>query len=109
VNGCTGPLYYTGGCWHGVIPSAWYNEFSGFLSIFLPPLLTLAGVAALWWWHHQCGVHHCYWPSRRLTAANERTCWRHAPNRKRTVQDIHEAHHAVLRLRHGHQETAGDG
>lgn len=85
-------------------PYAWW---SGSGSVILPPLITLGGIAALWWWHHQCGVHHCYWPSRRLTAANERACWRHHPHPKRTAEDIRKAHHAVLG--HSRQGTAGDG
>lgn len=74
-----------------------YAELSGFLSIILPPLLSLIGLALLWCWHSQCHVTGCYWPARRLTAADERACWRHHPHPKRTADDIREAHHAALR------------
>lgn len=86
-----------------------YAFWSGFGSIILPPLITLAGVALLWLWHQQCHVAGCYWPSRRQTAAGERACWRHHPQPKRTAEDVRFAHHAVLRSRRGHQEKPGDG
>ena len=73
-----------------------YGFWSGSGSVFLPPLITLAGVAALWAWHHQCQVTGCYWPARRLTAANERACWRHHPHPQRTADDIRAAHHLYL-------------
>jgi hypothetical protein len=91
-------LYVHAGLQSGNSP--WYLFPSGIGSIIIPPLITLAGVAALWWWHHQCAVHRCYWPARRLTAAGERACFRHHPHPKRSAEDVHEAHHAVLRLRH---------
>jgi hypothetical protein len=100
VNHCGRLIYETGGCWHGSTPSVPYNELSGFLSILLPPLLTLAGIALLWCWHSQCAVHRCYWPTTRRTATGERACWVHHPHPKRTVQDVHEAHYAHLRGLH---------
>jgi hypothetical protein len=72
-----------------------YAFFSGSGSVFLPPVLSVLGVAAVFWWHHQCHVHHCYRYARRLTAANERACGKHHPEPKRTVHDIHRAHHAA--------------
>ena len=74
----------------------WYGFFSGIGSILVPPLLTLAGVAALWAWHSQCHVTGCHWPTRRVTAANEKACWRHYPHPRRTAADIRAAHHLYL-------------
>ena len=73
-----------------------YGFWSGSGSVFLPPLITLTGITALWAWHHQCQVTGCYWPARRLTAANERACWRHHPHPRRTAADIHRDHHLYL-------------
>lgn len=56
----------------------------------------LAVCLPAWWWRNQCTVHHCYWPARRTTAAGERACFRHHPHPKRTVEDLHAAHHAAL-------------
>jgi hypothetical protein len=92
---CSWVTYQTGGCWPRGQPTLAYNEESGFLSIVIPPLLSLLGIVLLWAWHQQCHVSGCYWPARRLTAANERTCWRHSPHPKRTVHEIHAAHHAA--------------
>jgi hypothetical protein len=79
----------------------WYNFHSGFGSIILPPLLNGLVLGAIFWWHHQCGVHGCLWYARRTTAANERACFRHHPHPKRTAADIHAAHHHALGLHHG--------
>lgn len=72
-----------------------YNFFSGFGSIILPPLLNGLVLAAVFWWHNQCGVTGCYWYARRKTAAGERACFLHHPHKKRTVEEIHTAHHAA--------------
>jgi hypothetical protein len=53
----------------------------------------------LLYWHHQCGVHRCYWYARRTTAAGERACWRHHPSPKRSAEDVHAAHHAAAKSR----------
>lgn len=76
-----------------------YNFFSGFGSIILPPVLNGVAVGAVFWWHHQCGVHRCYWYARRVTAAGERACFLHHPDKRRTVRDVHDAHHRAIRLR----------
>ena len=73
-----------------------YLFYSGFGSIILPPVITLAGLAALAWWHSQCHVTGCFWPSRRKTAAGEKTCWRHSPHPRRTFEDICHEHHLYL-------------
>lgn len=93
---CGGITLRTGGCFPHGQPTVIYNELSGFLGLIGPPLITLAGVTVLWWWHHQCHVHRCFWPTVRVTAAGERACWRHHPQRRRTVADIAAAHHAAL-------------
>lgn len=54
---------------------------------------------AAFWWHHQCGVHRCYWYAWRKTAAGEPACWRHHPHPRRTAEDLHAAHHAAVRTR----------
>jgi hypothetical protein len=54
-------------------------------------------ILAAFWWHHQCHVHRCFWYARRVTAAGERACWKHHPEPKRTVRDVHAAHHAAKR------------
>lgn len=92
---CGGIVLQTGGCFPHGQPTVQYNELSGFLSIVLPPLITLAGVVLLWAWHHQCAVHRCYWPATKVTAAGERACWIHHPQPKRTAADIHAAHHSA--------------
>lgn len=93
---CSAVTLQTGGCFPTGQPTVQYNELSGFLSIVAPPLITLAGVAVLWWWHNRCHVHRCWWPAPRTTAAGERACWRHHPHKRRTAADIHAAHHAAL-------------
>lgn len=90
-------LGWTGGKWPGSSPTLAYNEWSGFLSVFIPPLLQLLVLAAAFWWHHQCHVAGCYWYARRTTAAGERACWKHHPRKKRTAEDIREAHEAATR------------
>lgn len=69
-----------------------YLFFSGWGSILLPWILQALTFGAILWWHHQCHVTGCFWPARRKTAARERACWRHHPERHRTVEDLHEAH-----------------
>lgn len=73
-----------------------YAELSGFLSIVVPFLLQGITVAVLFLWHHQCHVTGCYWPTRRLTAAGERACWRHHPHPRRSAGDLANAHHEAL-------------
>jgi hypothetical protein len=85
-------LHYTGS---DNTSGVWYGFWSGFGSIILPPLLNALAVAAVFWWHHQCHVGGCFWYARRTTAAGERACWMHHPDRKRTADDIHAAHHAA--------------
>jgi hypothetical protein len=70
----------------------WYGFHSGFGGA---AYIDLPIVAAAFWWHHQCGVHRCYWYARRTTAAGERACWKHHPRPRRTVADLHAAHHAA--------------
>lgn len=71
----------------------WYGFHSGIggAAYFGIPLFVV-----MFWWHHQCGVHGCYWYARRTTAAGERACWKHHPHKKRTVEELHEAHHAAV-------------
>lgn len=68
-----------------------YAFWSGFGGS-IPDVLIITAIIG-WWWHHQCGVHRCFWPARRLTAAGERACFRHHPEPRRTVHDLHRAHH----------------
>lgn len=77
-----------------------YGWWSGSGSVIIPLAVQISVFGAIWWWHHQCTVHHCYWPSRRLTAAGERACFKHHPHPKPTAQDIHRRHHAILRSHH---------
>jgi hypothetical protein len=39
----------------------WYNWGSADGSIILPPLITLAGLAVLFWWHNRCHETTCHW------------------------------------------------
>ena len=73
-----------------------YLELSGFLSIVLPLIVQLAVVALLWGWHNQCYVHRCYWPTRRVTAAGDKVCWKHNPIVHMTVEQLRERHHLYL-------------
>lgn len=73
-----------------------YLFYSGFGSIVLPPILTVGGLALIAWWHGQCSVSGCFWPSRRRTAAGEKVCWRHRVHKHRTWDDICAAHHLYL-------------
>ena len=75
-----------------------YLELSGFLSIVIPLIVQLIVVAFLWGWHNQCTVHHCYWPTRRKTAAGDKACWRHIPPsmRRVSVDTLRERHHLYL-------------
>jgi len=84
----TGNRNETGG-WYG-----WWSGQAGGLQI-----LEWAAIGVLVWWHHQCGVSGCYWYARRTTAAGERACFRHHPHKRRTVQDLHAAHHEVILAR----------
>jgi len=74
----------------------WYGFHSGFGGSWIP---AYAGLLLLFWWHHQCGVHGCYWYARRTTAAGERACWRHHPEPRRTVHDLRRAHHEAKQAR----------
>lgn len=73
-----------------------YLELSGFLSIVIPLMVQLIVVGLVWWWHNQCSVHHCYWPTRRRTAAGDHACWRHAPVRRMSVHTLRERHRLYL-------------
>jgi hypothetical protein len=73
-----------------------YNFNSGFGSIVLPPMITLTGIALGFWWHHQCHVAGCFWYARKVTAAGDRACWIHHPDRKLTAHHIHVRHHEAL-------------
>jgi hypothetical protein len=75
----------------------WYGFHSGFGGA---AYIDLPIVLAAFWWHHQCGVHRCYWYARRTTAAGERACWKHHPHPKRTAEDVHTAHHAAMHRAH---------
>ena len=77
----------------------WYGFHSGFGAIILPPLLNGLVIVAVFWWHHQCGVTGCYWYAQRTTAAGDRACWHHHPQPRRTVGDIHAAHHEAAGTR----------
>ncbi len=101
VPHCGWVTYQTGGCWPHGQPTIQYNEWSGFLSIVLPWLLQATTFAAVLWWHHQCHVSGCYWPTRRKTAAGERACWRHHPAPVRTAGDLCAAHEAALATTEG--------
>ena len=69
-----------------------YNYNSGFGSIIEPPLITLAGVVALFWWHHQCHVGGCFWYARRVTAAGDRACWKHHPENQLSASGMLRRH-----------------
>jgi hypothetical protein len=74
----------------------WYGFHSGLGgAAYLSLPVILAGV----WWHHQCHVHGCFWYARRVTAAGERACWKHHPEARRTVADLHAAHHEAILAR----------
>lgn len=81
----------------------WYGFHSGLGGA---AYLSLPIFLAAFWWHHQCHVHRCYWYARRTTAAGERACWKHHPEAKRTVQDLHAAHHEAIlaRLHREHRQ-----
>lgn len=96
-------LSYETGSENTAMPPHNYNFFSGFGSIILPPVLNGFAFAAVFWWHNQCGVHGCYWYARRATAAGERACWQHHPEKKVTAGDLRMRHHLYL------GERPGDG
>lgn len=70
-----------------------YLFYSGFGSIIIPPVLNGLFIGLAFWWHHQCAVTGCLRYARRTTAAGERACWVHHPERKVTVHDLHLRHH----------------
>lgn len=80
-----------------------YNFFSGFGSIILPPVLNGLALASVFWWHNQCHVAGCLFYARRKTAAGDRACWRHHPERRVTVAELRRRHHLYL------GERPGDG
>lgn len=69
-----------------------YNYNSGFGSIIEPPMITLLGIGAMFWWHHQCGVRGCYWYAWRKTDAGDPACWRHHPHKGLTHADLLRRH-----------------
>jgi len=91
-------LVHATGCDYGAPYGRWvpYDFWSGVSGSFLVGVTVWA---LGFYWHNQCGVHGCYWYARRTTAAGERACWKHHPHPKRTVEDLHAAHHAVMRAR----------
>ena len=88
-------LVHVTGCDYGLPYGrfGFYNFWSGIAGSFLVGMGVWLGG---FWWHNQCGVHRCYWYARRTTAAGERACWRHHPHPRRTVEDLHAAHHAAI-------------
>lgn len=77
-------------------PYAWW---SGSGSVILPWIMQALTVGLLFWFHHQCHVDGCHRYARRSTAAGERACRHHHPSPRRTIEDIHAAHHAALKAR----------
>ena len=72
---------------------AWYLFPSGWGSILLPWL----GVYLAMLWHHQCHVTRCYRYARRTTAAGERACHKHHPDRRKlTAEELRRRHHLFL-------------
>lgn len=55
-------------------PYAWW---SGSGSVILPPLITLAGISALYAWHHQCRERGCVRVVRHAEPGKPRYCHRH--------------------------------
>lgn len=89
-------LVHAAGCDAGApygtfVPADFWAGIAG--SFFIGLVVWVPG----FWWHNQCSVHGCYWYARRTTAAGERACWAHHPQPKRTVEDLHVAHHAALK------------
>lgn len=78
-----------------------YLFWSGAGGLLVDRALTAMALLAVFAWHQQCHVTGCYWPARRVTAANERACWRHHPHPRRTAADIHRDHHLYLGSRPG--------
>lgn len=94
-------LAHVGGFRNGDGNSAWYLFPSGWGSIILPPVITIAGATAVWGWHNQCEVHRCHWVARRKTAAGARACWRHHPDGHLTAEQLRANHHLYLGRRPG--------
>lgn len=89
-------LWLHGGLSSGNSP--WYLFPSGIGSIIIPPLITLAGIGVLFWWHHRCEVakpRRCYRYARKTTAAGHRACKHHHPEGKLTAADVTAAHVAA--------------
>jgi hypothetical protein len=84
-----------------------YNYNSGFGSIWEPSALTLGGVAFMFYWHHQCHVTGCLRYARRTTAAGERACWRHHPDRGKVITAAHLLERHLHHL--GHHGEADHG
>lgn len=76
--------------------SAWYLFPSGIGSIIIPPILTGLTVLVGLWWHNQCHVHHCYRYARRTTAAGDRACRKHHPDKPLTAESLRQRHHLYL-------------
>lgn len=81
-----------GGCVGGVAHN--YNFFSGWGSDWIPSVISVLGIALLAWWHTQCHVSGCFWPTRKTTAAGDRACWLHHPHRgiEMTKELLHHRH-----------------
>jgi hypothetical protein len=76
-----------------------YNFNSGWGSILEPFILQVLAAVALLWWHNQCHVDGCYWPSKRhKTAAGDSACWLHHPHKRLTREQLHLRHHEAKRI-----------
>ena len=97
---CGWTAYQTGGCWPHGQPTIQYNEWSGFLSVFLPPMLTLIGLGILWWWHHTChDSWRCLrWGKYQAAGGVFHLCWKHHPD-----MGVRPHHDLIHRLHHEHK------
>lgn len=55
-----------------------YLELSGFLSIVIPPLLTVLGLYLTYWWHTRCHIDGCF-KKARYPFHHYRLCKKHHP------------------------------
>jgi hypothetical protein len=79
---------------------AYYLFFSGIGSIILPPVLTLAGIVAVFGWRHQCHERRCLRVAR-FTAGEYRVCRKHHPEGAPDSKTIAERYHLYLGDRPG--------
>lgn len=71
-----------------------YGLWSGFLSVAIPPLLTVLGMTLVAWWHNQCHTRWCFRWARFQDHSEPPHVWRKC-----------RKHHPLDNARNGQEEA----